>query len=103
MKVELEFENRQQIENLYWALSTCWHQLSDEQKKDAYIVELLSESTSPSRKDILRVRAKQLDELNNKIESIDHLMNQLNTQIRYKKPNKSIILLKRRNKNGSTI
>ena len=84
MKVELEFQNRQQIEELYWALSTCYCEFDHKREKEQYIVQILSESTNISRREDLQERTKNLNQLNEKLKAIDHLQNQLNTQVRYK-------------------
>lgn len=84
MKVELEFQNRQQIEDLYWALSTYYLKFDYERKQEQYIVQILSESTNISRREDLQERTKNLNQLNEKLKAIDHLQNQLNTQVRYK-------------------
>lgn len=84
MKVELEFKNRQQIEDLYWALSTCYREFDNKQKKEQYIVQILSESTNISRRDDLKERTENLNQLNEELNAIDHLQKQLNAQVRYK-------------------
>jgi hypothetical protein len=84
MKIELEFQNRQQIEELYWALSTCYREFDHKREKEQYIVQILSESTNISRREDLQERTRNLNQLNEKLKAIDHLQNQLNTQVRYK-------------------
>lgn len=77
MKIELEFNNEKEIKDLHRALTSCYYKLLDEQKEDAYIVALLTESNNPSRKESLEVQSQLLEELNAKITAIEKAKNQL--------------------------
>jgi uncharacterized protein with gpF-like domain len=77
MKIELEFNNEKEIQDLHSALTSCYYKLLEEQEEDAYMVELLTESNNPSRKESLEVQSQLLKELNAKITAIEKAQNQL--------------------------